>query len=871
MTDKTINDAINLLKTSKEGLSEKEAKKRLEKNGKNILQKDKRKNPLLVFFRQFIDPLVYVLLAGFILSLILKEYTDAIIIIVVVILNATLTTYQELKAEKALKALASLTSPTCLVKRENQIKEIKAEDLVVGDIEILEAGRNVCADLRLIQSSHLMIDESSLTGESLPIEKDANYVSTSISAIGDQKNMAFMSSSIVNGSGEGIVIHTGMDTQIGKIAKLIKNEKKKSTPLQKKLNEISNVLAITTVLLCALIFILAVIQKRNSLEMLITAISLAVAVIPEGLLAVVTIVLSLGVQKLSKVNAIVKKLPSVETLGCVNVICSDKTGTLTLNQMNVTKIVLNKKIMDSKNIVVSNELNLFNLGMTCCNDATVNNDKYLGDPTEVALLRFCSNYKVEKLKRLDVLPFDSNRKMMSTLNDNYQFSKGALDSIIPLCPYQLINGKIQVLNKKEIDNIYKLHDELSNEGLRVIAIAYKKCNKISENNLIFIGLAAMIDPPRKEVKESITQLKKANVKTIMITGDHKNTALSIARQLNIANDEIEVITGVELDALDEKQLQKQINNYKVFARVSPENKVQIVNALQKNNNVVAMTGDGVNDAPSLKKADIGISMGITGTDVAKNASDMILMDDNFTTIEKAVKEGRGIFNNIKKTLLFLLSSNIGEVLVMLIAILLNLPIPLIAIHILWVNLLTDTLPSLALGQDKVSDDVMKEKPRNINESIFANKGWCVILGYGLVIGLLSFASYIFVPLHYLFKNDIAISFKEIIYLLQNNSEILLKAQTFAFSTLALSQLFHSIGIKNTKKSIFNKSTFNNKLLIISVFFGILIQMAVTMLPVLVVPFKTSQLNIYEFLIILLFSAIPLMIHEIVIIFSKDKK
>ncbi len=870
MTEKSIKEVMQQFKSNECGLSEHEAQRRLAKNGKNILSKDKKRNPFLVFFNQLIDPLVYVLLAGFVLSLLLKEYTDASIILAVVFLNATLSTYQELKAERALKALASLTSPTCLVRRDNQIKEIKAEDLVVGDIAVLEAGRNVCADIRLIRSSHLMIDESSLTGESVPVEKNADFIASNKITLGDQKNMAFMSSSIIKGNGEGIVVHTGMNTQIGKIAKLIKNEKKKNTPLQKKLNEISNVLAITTVVLCALIFAIALLQKRDTLEMLITAISLAVAVIPEGLLAVVTIVLSLGVLKLSKVNAIVKKLPSVETLGCVNVICSDKTGTLTLNQMSVTKIMLNQKIMDLNTIQNNHELYLFNLGLVCCNDATLSNHQYLGDPTEIALLRFTQNYKIEGLPRKDCIPFDSNRKMMSTLNGDYQFSKGALDFIIPLCKYQLLNGKIAPLNKKDIENIYKLHDELSSEGLRLIAISYKKASKISENDLIFIGLAAMIDPPRKDVKQSIKTLKDANIKTIMITGDHKNTALAIAKQLNLATHEDEVITGVELDALNEKQLIQKIDHYKVFARVSPENKVEIVKALQSKNNIVAMTGDGVNDAPSLKKADIGISMGINGTDVAKNASDMVLMDDNFTTIEKAVKEGRGIFNNIKKTLLFLLSSNIGEILIMLITILLNLPVPLIAIHILWVNLLTDTLPSLALGQDNVSNDVMKEKPRNVNESIFAHKGWCIILGYGLLIGLLSFASYIYVPVHFLLENNVQVSIDEIVYVLKNNNELLMKAQTFAFSTLALSQLFHSIGIKNANKTIFNKDTLKNKLLIFSVLFGVAIQMAVTMLPFLTIPFKTSLLSSVEFVVILLFSMLPLFVHEIIVLFSKEK-
>lgn len=866
MTRKSIDEVIKLTNSNINGLNDNQVKDRLAKYGKNILEKDKKINPFKVFFKQLIDPLVYVLLAGFILSIILKEYTDAFIILFVILLNAILSSYQELKAEKALKALSKLTSLKCLVKRNNHIKEIDASEVVIGDVVLLDAGRNVCADIRLINSSHLLIDESSLTGESLASEKDHKFISKEDTALGDQKNMAFMSTYVIKGSGEGIVINTGMNTQIGKIAKLIKNEKK-ITPLQKKLNEISKFLAITTVILCVIIFLIALIQKRDTLEMLITSISLAVAVIPEGLLAVVTIVLSLGVLRLSKVNAIVKKLHSVETLGCVNVICSDKTGTLTLNQMNVTKVMVNNEIYSEND--VNEDIKFLALGLTCCNDATKDEDKYIGDPTEIALLRYANNLNVKPLKRIDCFPFDSNRKMMSTLNDSYQFSKGALDSIIPLCTSIKANGQIRPINKEYINQIYNLHDTLSNDGLRVLALAYKNTNRLEETNLTFIGLAAMIDPPRKEALQSIQTLKQANIKTIMITGDHKNTALAIAKQLNLANSENEVCTGIELDKMDEKTLKENIDKYKVFARVSPENKVQIVSALKGKNNVVAMTGDGVNDAPSLKKADIGVAMGINGTDVSKNASDMILMDDNFSTIEKAVKEGRGIFNNIKKTLLFLLSSNIGEVLVMLIAIILNLPIPLIAIHILWVNLLTDTLPSLALGQDVVSDDVMKEKPRNINESIFSNKGWVTIIGYGIIIGLLSLSSYLYVPISYLLNNDMQVTLNNIVNLLNNNNDLLIKAQTFAFSTLALSQLFHSFGIKNTNKSIFNKSTFNNKLLIISLLFGILIQLAVTSISFLSITFKTSIITIQEFLIIMFFSTIPVFVHEIILIFKKD--
>lgn len=867
MTHLDKHAVISNLSSSYKGLSELEVKNRLLKYGKNKLKEDNKTNIIKMFVSQLINPLVIVLLSSFVLSLILKEYTDAIIIVVVVFLNAFLSTFQEIKAEKALKSLSKLTSPTCVVRRDNKVKEIKAEELVVGDIVILSTGCNVPADVRLIKTTHLLIDESSLTGESLPVEKNEAVILDASTTVGDQVNMAFMSTSIVKGSGEGVVVNTGMNTQIGKIASMLKENKNNTTPLQKKLNEISKILAIATVFLCVLIFVISIFQKRDTLEMLITAISLAVAVIPEGLLAVVTIVLSLGVQRLSKVNAIVKKLPSVETLGCVNVICSDKTGTLTLNKMSVSKIMVNNTIYDPNTI--NNETKLLAKIIANCNDATLTDNNYIGEPTEVALLTYANIFDIKIDNRIDTIPFDSNRKMMSTLNGTTQYSKGAIDKVLPLCDYYIYNNKKVKLTNAIKDKIISLHDQLTMQGLRVIAASFKNSNVIKEEQLTFVGLIALIDPPRNEAKESIKTLHDANIKTVMVTGDHKNTAFAIAKQLNIAANEDEVITGECIDKMDKEEFNKNIDKYKVFARVSPENKVDIVKAFQASNNVVAMTGDGVNDAPSLKKADIGVAMGINGTDVSKNAADMILMDDNFSTIEKAVKEGRGIFNNIKKTLLFLLSSNFGEVLVMLIAILFNLPIPLIAIHILWVNLLTDTLPSLALGQDALSNNVMKEKPRNINESIFANKGWLVVIGYGCIIGLLSFASFIYVPLHHLLVNSSKVNIHHIIYLLTHNKDILMKAQTFAFSTLALSQLFHSVGIKNMNKSIFSKDAFNNKLLIVSLLFGILIQMGVTMIPLLNVTFKTSQLSIIEFIVILAFSSIPLLIHEIINIFKKD--
>lgn len=865
LTKKQILESINYLDS---GLNKSQVDNAIKKYGLNIIENDKKINVAKLFINQLINPLVIVLLSGFILSMILKEYSDAIIIIIVVVLNAFLSTIQEYKAEKSLKSLAKLTSKKALVLRQGKIEEIDSSNVVKGDILILESGRTIPADARLLNANQLMIDESTLTGESVASLKDDLFVSSNNSPIVEQKNMVFASTNIVKGSGIALVVKTGMESQIGMIAKLIKSNKKSTTPLQRKLNEISKILAISTVFICILIFIISIMQKRDKMEMLITAISLAVAVIPEGLLAVVTIVLSLGVVKLSNVNAIIKKLPSVETLGCVNIVCCDKTGTLTLNKMHVTKVIVNNKIEDVN--ILNNETKLLALGLSSCNDATYNNT-YIGDPTEIALLKYADNLNIKRIQINDVLPFDSYRKMMTTLNGKYQFSKGAFDKIITLCSYYLLNGNIVKLNKNIINEIETLNNQMTLQGLRTIALAYKKCDKISENNMILVGIACMIDPARKEAFTSIANLKKANVETIMITGDHKNTAYAIGKQLQIVENESQVITGNMLDNMDYKTLKKNINKYKIFARVSPANKLDIVKALQDNGNVVAMTGDGVNDAASLKKADIGISMGISGCDVSKSSSDMILMDDNFSTIEKAVKQGRGIYNNIKKTLLFLLSSNIGEVLVMLIAIIFNFPIPLIAIHILWVNLLTDTMPSLALGQDKVDKCVMNEYPRNINQSIFANKGWLIVIGYGLIIGFLSLFSYFYVPINHILINDCQVNFKNILSLLNNNPHLLLKARTFAFSTLALSQLFHSFGIKNMNQSLFNKNIFNNKLLIFSLVLGIILQMCVTMIPFFNNLFKTCNLEFKDFSIILIFSMIPLFVHEIIHTFNLNKR
>ena len=872
---KTITEIEKELDTNLvAGLDENKVINRTIKNNKNELIVRKKDNAFKIFIRQLTDPLIYILGIAFVISLLLKEYIDAIIILIVVLINAIIGTFEELKAEKALEALKKMTSPHCLVKRNNKIIEIPVKDLVIGDLVILETGRTVPADLRLTKAINLKIDESSLTGESIPVVKNSDVILNKDTPIADRVNVCYMSSNVVYGHGEGIVISIGMNTQIGTIAKMLNEQEKELTPLQKKLAGLGKFLGILSISICLLLLMVALLQKRNVIEMLITSISLAVAAIPEGLVAIVTIVLSLGVSKMVKVNTIVRKLHSVETLGSVNVICSDKTGTLTQNKMKVVEAYMNHKNYEINKF--DKQLETLALGLALCNDAKIENDKEIGDPTETALLSFYKNIdsidKLDKYKRIDEIPFDSDRKMMSTLHQkdfsSIMFCKGALDKVILKCNSILINNKVIPLSNNHKQEIIKAADYMADNALRVLALAYKETNKLDENNLIFIGMVGMIDPPRNEAILSIKRLKKAGISTIMITGDHKKTAMAIAKQLDIASNENQCLSGNELDLLSDKQLKENIYKYKVFARVSPLHKVRIVKALKENGNIVAMTGDGVNDAPSLKAADVGISMGITGTDVAKNASDIILSDDNFSSIEKAIEEGRGIYTNIKKSLLFLLSSNIGEILTMFLGVLLNLPIPLLAIHILWVNLLTDSLPALALGQDDNGKQLMDEKPRDVKESLFAHGGLKILIGYGLLIGIVSLSAYLIVPISYCLSNGISVSYHSILNVLKI-STVLKRAQTYAFCTLALSQLYHSIGMKNMVRSAFDNRLFKNKLLIVSFLLGYFIQILVTELPFLNEIFKTTHLHLMDWIIISLFSMMPLLVHEIIALFKKN--
>ncbi|MFA5480886.1 MAG: cation-translocating P-type ATPase [Bacilli bacterium] len=873
------------------GLTSDEAAKRLASNGKNKLIEKKRRSILLTFLLQLNDPMIYILLAAAIISGVVtiiegtNEWADVIIILAVVLLNATIGAIQEVKAENALEALKKMSSPTATVRRDGKVIEIKAEDLVVGDIVVLEEGRTVGADIRLLIEYNLKTDESSLTGESTPIEKDYQVVFSAPVGVGDRLNTVYMSTPIVYGHGEGIVVATGVNTEIGKIAQMIADEKEEATPLQKRLADLSKVLGIIAIVIIVAIFIVALIQRRDPLEMFITAISLAVAAVPEGLPAVVTIVLALGVQRMVKVNTIVRRLPSVETLGAVSVVCSDKTGTLTQNKMTVVRAYGNHQTLDLEHFA-GEHMNFLAKGMSLCSNASIDCGVY-GDPTEIALVEFANKlglYKKEleaQNPRINELPFDSVRKMMSTHHDNagqpIVFTKGALDSVIKHTTHILIDGEVRLMTKEDLDKIHQGSAEMAKSALRVLALAYKESEQLSEDNLIFVGLVGMVDPPREEAGQAVAIFKKAGIITIMITGDHRDTALAIARELNIAQDEREVLSGDDISKMSFTELQEAVKTVRVFARVSPENKVSIVKAIKANGFIAAMTGDGVNDAPSLKAADIGIAMGITGTDVAKGAADMVLTDDNFASIEKAVEEGRGIYANIKKTVYFLLSSNIGEVLAMFVAILFGFPVPLIAIHILWVNLITDSLPAIALGSDDKADNIMEDKPRDEKESLFARGGYFFIVTYGIIIALITLAGFLLFPTRYIIENGLPTEaaqlsiIEQIKWVFDNVDGMLNQAQSTAFSVLGISQLFHMIGMTNTEKSFVHVFKSRNWLLLVAFVFGLAMQVLITEVPFLESFFKTAQLDLEHWLIVIGLSIVPLVVHEIIVLVKFIRK
>ena len=824
--------------------------------GHNVLKEAPEKNALQRFLAQLNDPLIFILFIAASISMLLGEYSDTLIILSVILVNALVGVIQEGKAQRALHALKEMSSPKALLIKDGNTTEIPAADLIPGDEVLLDAGRQVPADLLITESNCLKIEESALTGESLPVEKDTHT-----------HNRAYLSTNVTYGRGKGTVTAIGMDTEIGKIASLINEVPAESTPLQKRLSDLGKLLSILSIALCALLFLIAIIQHRNVMEMLITAISLAVAAVPEGLAAIVTMVLALSVSRMVKVNTIVKKLPSVETLGCVSVVCSDKTGTLTQNKMSVTACYTDGRLLPPEEL--SREAHRsFVEGFALCNDASA----HIGDPTELALLDMAAGLHVyrpvleTRLPRIDEIPFDSDRKMMTTLHrmgsSSVSYTKGSPDEILKRCTHIRLDGKVVPFTPAHKQNIRNAIKEMSSRALRVLALAMRTSDrKATEKELIFVGLAGMKDPIRPGVAEAVTSCQKAGVKVVMITGDRVDTAYAIAGELSIADSMSQCMTGSQLDHLPDAEFKKAVRNIHVFAQVSPSHKTKIVKALKETGNVVAMTGDGVNDAPSLKSADVGIAMGKAGTDVAKNASDIILTDDNFATIVKAIEQGRSIYANIKKSVLFLLSSNFGEIITMLTAILFGFASPLKPSHILWINLITDSLPALSLGVDcSDTSHFMKRPPRPKDENLFADGGLSCTVFYGLLIGFISISAFLYLPIQTLRASGIAITPSHIRELLLL-PDVLTRSQTYAFTVLGISQLFHAIGMRDVDCSLFRMKHFTNKLMMLAVVLGIALQALVTTVPYFIKAFGTVPLSFSDWKMLLLLAAMPLLAHE----------
>lgn len=842
------------LSTSEKGLSAKTAEQKLTEHGKNALESSGKKTLASIIIDQFKNLMIMVLAAAAVVSAILGDLSDSIIIFAVVLLNAVMGAVQESKAEAALDALKKMSAPNANVIRDGVTLSVKAADLVPGDLVILEAGDFVPADIRLIKTASLKIEEAMLTGESLPSEKDAEANLPEDTPLAERVTMAYSGTNVTYGRASGIVCFTGMDTQIGRIAGALNAAKEGDTPLQKRLNSLSKVLSIAVLAVAAIVFGIGLLSGRTATDMFLVAVSLAVAAIPEGLATVVTLQLTMGVQKMSKNGAIIRKLPAVETLGCTNVVCSDKTGTLTQNKMSVQKAYYNNEEYDVQNVLECDELALLDSAFMLCNDTKTTIEdakiKLIGDPTETALYEFAKNRIEpdeinERLPRIFEIPFDSERKLMSTVNGKSEirlFVKGAPDELIKKCSKISLKGQISELTEDHKKNLLSANESFAKNALRVLAAAYKpldaKPNDIGglEEELIFIGLAGMMDPPREEAKAAVSICRRAGMTPVMITGDHKTTAVAIAKKLGILTKDTKALTGRELDALNEQALDNDIYNISVYARVAPEHKVRIVKAFRAKGNIVAMTGDGVNDAPALKTADIGVGMGITGTEVSKNASDMVLTDDNFATIVKAVEEGRRIYRNIKKAVQFLLSANLSEVLTLFIGTMLGFAI-LHPVQILWVNLVTDTFPALALGMEPTPTDIMSRKPRNANQSFFAGGMASDLFLYGIIMSGVTLGIY-FLSLS--LYDDFTV------------------ATTMAFLTLGLTQLFHAFNVRSSRHSII-KGFFKNKWMHISFVLSAFLQVIVVLAVPLNAFFKVAQLTGTQWLYVCAasFAIIPL--------------
>jgi len=846
----SVQEVMKKLDVTQYGLTDYEVRGRLKKYGYNELKEGKQKNIFQVFIEQFQDFLVLILIAAAIVSIFLGDMDSSIVILIVIILNAILGTVQHARAEKSLNSLKEMAAPVSKVKRNGEIIEIPSRNVIVGDLLLLEAGDSISADGRVVESHSLQINESSLTGESLAVDKVANTIIETELALGDRKNMVYSGSFVTNGRGAVAVTSIGMNTEIGKIAKLIDNAKEKKTPLQVNLDKFGKRLAIGIILICIVIFALDIIRGRELIDSFMFAVSLAVAAIPEALSSIVTIVLAVGTQNMAKENAIIRKLPAVESLGSVSIICTDKTGTLTQNDMTVQEIYTGEQFFSANELELNNPNHKKLLDFAIlCNDSMMLKDKTIGDPTELALVKLGQEYELsEQLirglhPRVGEIPFDSTRKLMSTVhrmgNRNVMITKGAVDELIPRIS-RIDSSSSSIITSKQLEQINQANTAFSNAGLRVIAITYKEVfssniNEKDEQGLTFVGLIAMMDPPRDESAQAVADCIEAGIKPVMITGDHKITAIAIAKQLGVLKSPDEAIEGKEIEKLSDRELKNKVESFSVYARVSPEHKIRIVKAWQEKGHVVAMTGDGVNDAPALKQAEIGVAMGKTGTEVAKDASAMILTDDNFLTIVKSISNGRSIYANIKNAIKFLLSGNAGAIFVVLYATLFALPAPFLPIHLLFINLLTDSLPAIAIGLEPHNKKLMKEKPRNINESLL-NKKFVSQVGFeGLIIAAVTIIAFQVG----LSTGDTAV------------------ATTMAFATLCLSRLLHGFNCRS-EDSIFKIGIFSN----LAVWIAFLLGFTILNFVLINGLFEVANLTNSQYLMIYGLSLVPLIIIQV---------